>query len=206
MILNFIFSNLNVIVLIIWLLFLIVVSIRFFKPTWVRSNNKILSKIFTELKNLSYLKLILIAIGLNVFYGLFVTCGQYYVWSVSDPSGTYIQLPYFMHYVWINYWMNISILFLTSGILYSFFKIWKFYRGGFLDNGPELLLILMLISHWPGIITMVSLGFIFAVMLSIFKLFYFKEKRIINIESAFILATFIVLPFGNLIVSYLLKL
>ena len=111
-----------------------------------------------------------------------------------------------MHYVWIHYWMNISILFLTSGILYSFFKTWKFYRGGFLDNGPELLLVLMLISRWPGVMIMVSLGFIFAVILSIFKLFYFKDKKNINLEPAIILATFIVLIFGNLIISYLLKL
>ena len=57
MILNFIFSNLNVIVLGVWIIFWAIVAIRFFYPTWV--------------KNISYIKLIGIAFLLNIFYGIF---------------------------------------------------------------------------------------------------------------------------------------
>ncbi len=256
MILNFIFSNLNAIVLGVWILFLIIVAIRYFQPTWIKSNNKFLSKIFTGLKNISFLKLILIALGLNIFYGLFVSWGQYYVWStasevtkflLTSPLPVEITFPsylewtrplfnnnlgYFLFYIWGRVWLNIFILFTFSGLMYFVFRTWKFYRGGFLEKGPELMLVLMLISGWMGVLVSLSLGFIFAILFfafyylkTIFKKIYpviserlsetiFKQffpkinfieseiNKILAVEPAFIFATFFGLLFTKIILSY----
>jgi len=256
MILNFIFSHLNAIVLGVWVLFLIIVAIRYFQPTWIRSNNKFLLKIFTGFKNISFLNLIFIAIGLNIFYGLFVTWGQYYVWvhgsavtkalltfplPAAVPFSKYFEwirpifsnhLGYFMFYAWGRIWLDIVVLFIFSGLMYSVFRTWKFYRGGFLEKGPELMLVLMLISGWMGVLVSLSLGFIFAILWfsfsyskpflkkmytsvserlskTIFKKIFpeikfveSKINKIIAIEPVFIFATFFALIFTKIILSY----
>ena len=209
--LYFIFSNLNAIVLAIWTMFLIIVAIRYFRPDWV--------------KNISYFKLLLIAIGLNIFYGLFVTWGQYHVWAngnqitkalLSSPLGKEVPLPfllewirplfehsygYFLFYVLGRTWLDTSLLFLISGAVYSLFRIWKSYRGGFLEQGPEILLILMLASGYPGILVFIPIGFILAVLFSIYS--SIRGKASINIEPAFIVAAFVALIFAPAILNVL---
>lgn len=266
MILNFIFSHLNAIVLGVWILFLAVVAIRFFQPT--KSNlqhkcilnkcvsklgvqvkkikflkpileginkffspickslhlNSFVSKIVRWIKKISYTKLILVAIGLNIFYGVFVTWGQYYTWStLSDvtrflltaplptqvPFPSYLEwtrplfanhLGYFMFYVWGRVWLDIFILFTFSGLLYFVFKTWKFYRGGFLEKGPELMLVLMLISGWTSVLVSLSLGFIFAILWVGYSLF--RGKKNVAVEPVFIFATFFALIFAKIILAY----
>lgn len=208
--LNFVFSNLNAIVLGIWIIFLIILAIRFFRPAWV--------------KNISFLKLVFIAIGLNIFYGLFVSWGQYYVWSHGNfitkdlltlplPKTTPLLMEwirplyehhwgYFLHYVIGRVWTNILVSFLISGAFYLLFKFWNFYRGGFLEQGPELLLALMLVSGFPDVMVLVPLGFIFTILL--FTFYYFKKgHKIVDIEPAFIFATLFALLFTNIILAYL---
>ena len=193
-ILEFIFSNLNAIILVIWFLFLIIVAIRFFRPNWV--------------KNISYFKLFYITLGVHVLYSLFLTWAQYYVWSITDPSGTFNKLSYFLGYAFIHFWLSLVLLSLISGILYFLFRLWLHYRGGFTDEGPMLLLVLMLISGWPGVLVSVTLGFIFAVLFFIFS--YIKNIRnkdtlpIISIEGFFILSTLIALLFTKVIMFYML--
>lgn len=213
--LYFVFSNLNTIILTVWLVFLIIVSIRYFRPAWVKS--------------ISYFKLILIAIGLHIFYALFITWGQYYVWASSDFTRSLLNSPlpkevpfyewlrplfenhlgYFLHYVLGRVWLNTFLLFLTSGMLYLLFKVWEFYRGGFSKQSPELILILMLISGWPGVLVFIPLGFIFAILLFIF--YYIRtvlkgvppSTVLANIEPAFILATFVSLLLSRVILNML---
>lgn len=212
MILNFIFSHLNTIALGVWVAFLVVIAIRFFRPAWLR--------------NISYSKLILIAIGLNIFYGLFVSWGQYHVWaSANDFTRSLVNLPlpkevpmsylfewtrplfqnhlgYFLYYILGRVWLNIFVSFLISGAVYLLFRVWNSYRGGFIEKGPELLLILMLISGFPDIMILIPLGFIFAILL--FTFYYFKNgHKNVEIEPAFIFATLFALLFTNIILSYL---
>jgi len=298
MILNFIFSHLNAIVLGVWMLFLIIVAICYFQPSRSKINpdfilfkhlskvgyklstvksirkssiligrlfahtykilhlNTFITKIGKLIKNISYLKLILIAIGLNIFYGLFVTWGQYYVWAhgsvvtkalltfplpAAVPFSKYLEwvrplfssrLGYFMFYAWGRIWLNIFVLFTFSGLMYLVFRIWKTYRGGFLEQGPELMLVLMLISGWMGVLVSLSMGFIFAILwLSFsyskpsFKMAYTKVSKklsktvfkklfpnitfieseinkIVAVEPAFILATFFALIFTKIILGF----
>jgi hypothetical protein len=209
--LNFIFSHLNAIILIIWIIFLFFIAIRFFKPAWV--------------KDISFLKLALIAFAINIFYGLFITWGQYHVWAVSkDMTHALINLPlpgnvpfppylewirplfenhlgYFLYYVLGRVWFNVFISFIISGVLYLIFKAWDFYRGGFLDQGPELLLALMLVPGWPEILIFIPLGFFLSILVSCFS--HFRGNKVVNIELSFIFAALLTLLFARIILSYL---
>jgi hypothetical protein len=223
--LYFIFSKLNAIILAIWVLFLLIVAIRFFSPIWINSRINFLDKIIKAIKEVPYKRLIAIAIAINVLYGLFVTWGQYYVWvHAQDFTKALVNLPlpkevplphilewtrslfehnfgFFLYYVLGRIWLYVFVLFLTSGILYSILKIWKSYRGNFSENGPELFLILMLIVGWPGIVVFIPIGFIFSLLM--FSFCFYKGKRTLEIESAFIVASLFVLIFGKIILSFL---
>lgn len=207
MILNFIIANLNAITLGIWTIFLFIIVARFYRPTLV--------------SNISYNKLLLIAIAINIIYGIFVTWGQYYVWSISGGvTQTLVNLPlpsdvpiasylsilrpifdgahgYFIFYALARFWLPIIISFVLSFSLFAVFKTWQSYRGGFADGGPILLLILMIILGFPKILVFIPLGFLFAILLLIYT--HFKKDTNIKIESAFIIACFIALFFSNII-------
>ena len=201
MILNFVFSHFNQIMLVVWTLFLFILAIRFWKPSWV--------------KNISYTKLILIAVAIDVFHGLFLTLVKYYGWSrPNDKTLSYCinsplskntpifewlrplfenHLGYFLHYVWTNYWMSIFISLFVSGLLYFLFKMWRTYRGNFLPEGPEILFILMLIAGWPGIVVLIPLGFLVSVIG--FFIYQLKGKALVYVEPMFIIATFLTIIF-----------
>lgn len=223
--LNFIFSNLNVIVLGIWILFLLIVAVRFFRPVWLNSRISFLSKIVQSLKDISYKKLIIAVISLNIIYSIFVTWGQYHIWATAaDFTKMFVNLPlpkevpmpiflewtrplfahsfgFFLYYILGRVWLNTLVLFLTSIALYFILKAWKSFRGNFLENGPELFFILMLIVGWPGVVIFIPIGFI--VSLLFFSFYFFKGQNSVEIEPAFIVASFIVLVFGKIIFSLL---
>lgn len=202
----------NAINLSVWVLFLFVVTLRYFRPAWV--------------KNISYKTLLFIAIGLNILYGAFLTWGQYYVWSlISDVSRSLLTLPlhaqvpfasylewtrfifngnhgYFMFYVFGRFWLNIIISFVVAVVLYFIFKVWKLYKGGFQEKGPLFILILMLISGFPGVLVTVALGLVFSIIFLVVS--YYRGNRKINIEPIFILTTLISLFFTNIILSTVL--
>jgi hypothetical protein len=212
MILNFIFSNVNAIKLGIYFVFLCVVAIRFFRPVWV--------------KNISYIKLFFIVLGLNLFYVLFISWGQYYVWSTaSDVSRAILNSPlpsqvpfssylewmrplfmgthgYFLFYIFGRFWLNLFIALITSGVLYLIFRVWQNYKSSFLEEGPLVLLILMLISGYPSNLVMVPIGFILSVIVLIIS--YFRGVKNVVVEPFFIFATFFTLFFANIILSYVL--
>ena len=209
--LNFIFSHLHALVLAVWVVFLIIVAIRFFRQALV--------------KNISFFKLIVIAIGFIIFYGLFVSWGQYYVWATSSdvtrslldaPLSKQVPFPvylefirpffenhfgYFLFYILGRVWLNILISFLISGILYFLFRVWQFYRGGFLSQCPELLLFLMLISGFPGVLVSVPLGFVLSILL--FGFSYLKGNKVVHIEPVFIFTTLFALLFTRMILNVL---
>ncbi len=247
---NFIFSNLNIIELVVWAALFIVVVLRFMRrgvaPNGLTRHDPAGSK------NISFSVLIAFVIGLHIFYGAFVTWGQYYVWNTSgEYTKTFISAPlpeevplgifeglranleqplgYFSYYVFGRIWLDIIILFALAGFFYSILKIWSLYRGGFLPHGPEILLVLMLISGYPGILILVPLGFTLA--FASFGISYavklYKEIKLprpytiptfsssvreavsvvkcspVYLEPSFLIATPIALLFGGIIFAYL---
>jgi len=210
MILNFIFVHLNAFILVFWIIFSFIIAFRFFSPLWVKSNNHFISKIIERVRNISYKKLIFITIGINILLGIFLTWGQYHVWATATnytkmfvklplpsavPIVSYLEwtrhlffenhLGYFLYYAWGHFWLNIFISFILSSALYFIFKFWESKRGSFDEHGPELFLILSLISGWPGILAFISLGFIFVILFSAYS--NFRGVKIVKIEPAFML-------------------
>lgn len=211
----FIFNNINNIFLVVWSLLIIILAIRFIRPSLV--------------KNISYTWLVVIAIALHLSYGAFITWGQYYVWAngntftqslISAPlppeaplpailewSRSYFEQPlgYFSYYIFGRVWLNIIMLFVISGLLYSVLKLWSNYKGGFLPNGPEIILAMFLISGYPGILVLIPLGFILAIVWFIFTMIKNRNlgQQPMYIEPAFLIATPAVLFFSKTILSYL---
>ena len=210
MIINFIFSHLNAITLGIWAIFFVVVLVRFIRPHWV--------------KNISYVYLILIAIALHLFYAVFVTWGQYHLWSISSdftrmllaaPLPLEVPLPwmleyvrsyfegplgYFTYYAFGHFFFNILVLFLVTGFFYAIFKFWDLRKNSFQTKEPELLCVLMLISGWPGVVVLVPLGFVFAIIYSAGSLVFFKKDQT-SLLPAFLFATPIALMGGETILG-----
>ncbi|MDD5152391.1 MAG: hypothetical protein PHS95_00090 [Candidatus Pacebacteria bacterium] len=211
--LNFIIINLNVIVLAVWLLFFILVSIRFVRPSLV--------------KNISYSTLLFLAFSLHILYGGFTTWAQYHAWSTGGPetkifvsaplpveaplpvflgwTRSYFDQPmgYFAYYVFGHFWLNILILFLVAGFFYSVLKLWDFYRGRFIPKGPEILLILFLVSGWPGVLLLLPIALIFWAIF--FVVSFFRGKRRVLLEPAFVIATPIALILGTYLSQNMMK-
>lgn len=211
----FIFNNINNIFLAVWSVLTILVAVRFLRPACA--------------KTISYWWLVGIVIALHIFYGAFITWGQYYVWAngnefaksfISAPLPAEAPLPsilewsrssfeqplgYFTYYVFGRIWLNIIILFIISALLYFILKLWSFYRGGFLPNGPEIILALLLISGYQGILVLIPLGFIMAVIWFIITIIKNRslDMQPMYIEPAFLIATPTVLFFSKATLSYL---
>lgn len=198
--------------LLFWIVLLIIIGLKYFRPVWFN--------------NISYRKLFFVTIGIHILYGLFITWGQYYVWlNGSEMTRILLNLPlppetpfpdifnwirpffdnnygYFLYYVLGRFWLNIFISFALSGLLYLIFKIWAKYKGGFQENGPMIILILMLISGYPNILVNITLGFIFS--LAHLVISSLKGRKNVNIEPIFIFSTLISLLFTNIILKIVL--
>lgn len=212
--LYFVFSHLNMIMFSVWLLFLLVVAFRFFKPT-------------VYLQKISYAKLAFTAFSVRILFALFISWGQYYVWSIaSDVTKTLLRSPldmsvpftsylewtrflfrghlgYFLYYAWGHFWLNIILLLLVSGAVYLLFSLWEKHRGGFGEQGPLLIFSLMMSIGFPEVLVLVVLGFVCA--LSGFIYMAMKRGSLsVQIEPFFIIAAFISLFFAHTIMLYVL--
>lgn len=209
--LNFIFTHLNAIMLSVWLVFFVFTVLRFVRPQWI--------------KNVSYDWFVFATIALHLLYAVFVTWGQYYVWSMgsdftrallSSPLASAAPLPsifewtrgyferplgYFAYYAIGRFFLKIITLFAVSGFFYLLFSVWNKYRSVLAPQGQKLLLILMLIAGWPGVLVLIPLGFFLSI------LSFIVPARIISspipIEWMFLIATPFALLFGRFALSYL---
>ncbi len=210
----FIFNNINTFFLVLWGCVAVLVALRYFRPTLV--------------KNISYRWIVALAIFIHLFYGAFVTWGQYYVWaggndftrsllhaplSKEAPLPAFLEwsrssfeqpLGYFVYYVFGRIWLNIIFVFITSVFFYIIFKLWSNYRGGFLPHGPELIFALLLATGFPGCLILVPLAFTLSFIW--FGITFLKKRSMegveIHIEPAFIVVAPIVLLFGKIIRSF----
>ncbi len=210
MALNFIFAHLNAIMLAVWVIFFTIVVVRFLRPTL--------------LPRVSFGILAMAAIGVHLFFALFITWGQYHVWAtgsdftrvfLSAPLSSEVPLPslfewmrgyfeqplgYFAYYAIGRFFLKVFLLFIISGFFYLLFKVWDKYRRVFIPDGAELLLALMLISGWPGILVLIPLGLLFSVISFVFPPSLGAWR--FSIERMFLVATPIALLFAISIFAY----
>lgn len=215
MLLNFIFSNINIIALAIWFAFYIVVVIRTFRPAWI--------------KHVSYTWLIACAISLHLIYGIFLTWGQYFVWSKSEftkiflssalpkevPFPTYLEFVrplfsgahgYFALYAFEHFFLGIIALFFVTGLFALFFKLYAHYRPAlFQERDIAVIALAFLIAGWPGAIVLVPLSFVIAVFITSLSLLKpgFNKTKQVSLPLAFLLATPIALLFSTKILTAL---
>ena len=210
---NFIFSNLNTITLVVWLTFFCIVAVRTLRPALV--------------KNFSYGRLVVIAINLHLLYGIVATWGQYRAWATGGditqallvaplspevPFPVYLewarpffeqQYGYFALYSFQNFFLSTIALFIVTGLFYFFLIARARYRALNFREGDIMLIVLaMLISGWPGVIVLLPIGLASAVLLSLgARIFYGIER--IPLPPAFLFAAPFALIFAQQILTTL---
>lgn len=215
MLFNYIFSNLNTIMLAVWLVFFCVVAVRFLRPLWV--------------KYISFGRLVASAVAVHIFYDIFLTWGQYFVWSKSEftkvflasplpkevPFPTYLEFVrplfnsahgYFAFYAFEHFFLSSIALFVVTGLFALFFKIYAQYRPALFQKGDIAIITLaFLIAGWPGAIVLVPLSFIIAILLAVLPLLKpgFNKTNQVILPTAFLLATPIALLFSTPILTAL---
>lgn len=173
MFLNFIFFNLNMIALVIWVFFFGIICI-----------------LDTQKKKISYKWLVASAIIFHLFYGFFATWGQYIVWSKSEFTKILLlsalpkEVPfplilewirplfngnygYFAFYAINHFFLSIFALFVVTGFFTLFFKLYcRYYPDNFKEADISIIAISFLIAGWPGVIVLVPLSFIIAIIIT----------------------------------------
>ena len=195
--LDFIFSNLNVIEVAVWITFFFIVAVRYLRPFWV--------------KNISYGWLVAGAVAIHLLYGIFATWGQYVVWGKSEFTKVFLASPltgevafpayldflrplfdgsngYFAFYSFQHFFLSAIALFIIVGLFLLFLLARsRTHPVNFREGDIMLIVLAMLISGWPGVIVLLPIGLVSAILLSIgARVFYGIER--IPLPPAFLLA------------------
>lgn len=207
---NFIFSNLNTIILAVWLAFFFVVIARAFKPSWVG--------------NISYRWLVVIAIGIHLLYGAVATFGQYRAWATANdvtralfsaPLSAEVPLPayiewsrflfeyphgYFVFYSFGHFFLSTIALLIIVGLFLLFLVVRsRTHPINFREGDISMIILAMLISGWPGVIVLLPIGLVTAVLLSIIARVVYGVERT-PLPPAFLIAA----PFALLLAPQIL--
>lgn len=195
---NFIFTNLSMIVLVAWLIFFCVVVMRVLKPTVV--------------KNISYGWFVIIAVMIHLLYGIVATWGQYLAWMLSDITRALLLAPlspevpfpiylewartlfekthgYFAFFSFQSFFLSTIALLIIVGLFLLFLIVRSRTNPINFKEGDIMLIVLaMLISGWPGVVVLLPIGFICAVLLSIGARIAYGIERV-TLPPAFLLAS-----------------
>lgn len=195
---NFFLENFNAIAFSIWVLFYLIVVLRFSRPNLV--------------KNISYVWLVVTAVSLHLLYGIFATWGQYVVWSkneftkilLSSPLSRDVPFPlflewtrplfdstngYFAFYSFQHFFLSTLALLFITGIFVLFFRVYAWYRPTRFKEGDMLIIALaFLIAGYMGSIILVPIAFIIAILFAFFDVFI-SNKSLAILAPSFLLAT-----------------
>ena len=157
-------------------------------------------------------RLIWIFVAWRFFYAAFLTGAQYVVWSHSQFTRIFTSAPvaftaqtpeglkpllslfhwrggYFTFYSFAHFWFRFLLSLFSSLLFYAVLLFSRRYRKEmFAEGEPELALLSALLVGWPGFVIFVPLAFSFALLLSIVRLFIFKQPST-SIAYPFLIAT-----------------
>lgn len=209
---NFVFTNLNTITLVVWLAFFCIVVTQTLRGALV--------------KNISYGWLVMIAVSIHLLYGVVATLGQYVVWNRSEVTRVFLssklspEVPfpsllewtrpllggahgYFAFYSFQHFFLSIIVLFFVTGLFVLFFKIYSQYRHLNLKEGDIAIIALsFLIAGWPGVIILVPLGFIFAIFFAMFTLLKSTLNNRVDLPRVFLFVAGVAFIFGPSILNF----
>lgn len=156
-----------------------------------------------------------------------LSAGQYYVWSQSELTRTLLNSPisasvpfsdfirrnfdfivngrlgYFLFYVFGRFWLNVFIVIGAAILFYLFLRVLKRHNERFFDEGEvELGFLLAILVGWPNFVAFVPFIFLGVILVSVFRLLYFKEAYTTLGVPMFLAAT-ILMAFGNEIIELL---
>lgn len=138
-------------------------------------------------------------IGFRIIFALFLSVSQYSVWTGSEFTEIFINSPldpvtpstfitnllpwlfesplgFWAFYSWGRFWYNIFILLMATFAFWAFLKVLKRHKERFFDIGEvELGFLAALLAGWPGFIIFIPLVFLSVILVSIFRLIFYKE-------------------------------
>lgn len=154
---------------------------------------------YKKFNSVKYGLLIKITVAFKILFAVFLSVGQYYIWSgseftklllnsplVSDVPANLItdlfptlfasNLGYFLFYSWGRFWLNLLILLIASLAFWIFLRALKRHKERLFDTGEvELGFLMTLLSGWPGFVLFVPLAFVFVILISIIRGVFLKE-------------------------------
>lgn len=212
MLLDFIFSNINIIKVAVWAAFFFVVVVRYLRPLWVR--------------NVSYGLLVGVAVGLHILYGVIATWGQYVAWGKSEFTKIFLSSPltkevpfpsyleffrtmfdgsngYFAFYSFQHFFLSTIALIIVVGLFLLFIVVRsRTHPINFREGDIMLIALAMLISGWPGVIVLLPIGLASAILLSIGARVIYRIERIL-LPPAFLFSAPIALIYAVPILTVL---
>jgi hypothetical protein len=159
------------------------------------------------LKKLSWLYFIWLLIGATLFFDLFLSILQYFVWQNSEFSRfvlpPYQSWGYFLRYILMKFWVADILVFLPALVFYAVLSLFKKYRNEIITKEDlSLTLLLCLLVGWPQTIIFIFLFLILTVLFTSINIILFKRKNI-NLLPPLLASALIVFIFGNFLISTL---
>jgi hypothetical protein len=154
-----------------------------------------------------YPLMVAITISFRVFYAVFLSVSQYYIWLQDEFTKLFLpphySISYFFTYVWGRFWINPLIVISISALFWLFLKALKKHNERFFSEGDvELGFLSALLVGWPGFAVFLPLIFIIALVVSIICLFFFKEK-FTALGLPFLIAVLVVFVWGSRFIDIL---
>jgi len=160
----------------------------------------------------------LVAVVSRVFYSLFLTMVQYWIWSKDSVGAILLEMPlreagnfsflegklsYFLFYALERYWFDLALSLLASLIFFIFLKFLEKYRERFFDQGETVLGgALAFVVGWPQILIFVGLSFLVVVGLSIIRMVE-RRGRLTTLGLPLLLSAPTALFLGDVLVPIL---
>lgn len=167
--------------------------------------------------------LVWIILGAKIFYSVFLSFFQYYVWKNSEFTNLFLnssadprsypklgfltapfagKLGYFTLYVIERFWLGALISIFIACAFYLFLKVLRKHKERFFEEGEaELGFAMALLVGWPGFVIFLGLIFVFVLIISVFKMIFLKE-HLTTLGLPFLLSALCVLIWGSALVQF----
>jgi hypothetical protein len=160
----------------------------------------------------------------RVGFALFLTYGQYYVWSQSTLTQSLLHSPldpatmpfwlvrafpwifntdlgYLFFYSWGRFWLNALLSIAVAALFFWYLRMLERRNARFFEEGePELGFLMALLVGWPDIVVFVPFVFLAVVLTSVFRGTVLRQP-LTTLGWPFLIAALVTLTCGGLILD-----
>ena len=159
------------------------------------------------LKKINYKSLIIAVISFRLFFVIFKTIGQYYVWAQNEFTQFLLpphqSINYFIFYSWGHFWMNVFLVVGVAAAFYLLLRGLRRYQKRFFEEGEtELGFLTALVVGWPAVVIFVPMIFTLAIFSVAFRHFVFKEN-LTPLGGVFLITAAIIMLWGSQLIKIL---